>query len=459
MELGNHSPQEDRGKRIKQVCLVSIISILIALFPIGISGKWFGVALLIATMIILVFAYFQADRNHVDRAAIIIILTISGLMLAFSWLNEGLRDEALLIFPTMVTYSVLVGSSRVANGLIVAVLINITAMGLAVDFDLMTFVTPDDGIERAIPILIIFAATGYSLKLLGNDLIKANRALKQSKEELEDRVEERTRELSDSLSELQHAQSELIESEKMASLGKLVAGVAHEINTPIGIAVTASSHLSDAHAQINKKWQDNKLKKSDFDNFLRESQESTDLINANLARAAQLVWDFKNVSVIQTDERRVHVQFDDQLNHIVASLKSELEAKNVTVNRHNTVERSVYIDAVAFAQILTNLITNSLIHGFENRSSGTIDLTITESDNNFILDYRDDGNGIPDETVEQIFDPFVTSKRGQGGTGLGMHIVYNLITHSFGGNIEVDKNSKSGAHFTLSWPVYKSHSQ
>lgn len=449
----NFEKTDNRARRVKQVCLISMLAIIIAIVPVAMSGKWVGLGLLIITALVLVIALWQVKRGRVDLSASIIVVAVSTFMLLYAWLNEGIRDEVLLIFPTMVTYSVLVGSTRIANFLIIIVLLNVGLIGVLVDLGYASFVSSDDGLERAIPIMVIFAATGLSIKMLGIDLSRANKALEQSKAELEDRVEERTRELSESLMQLKRMQSQLVESEKMASMGRLVAGVAHEINTPVGVAITANTYLKDINHNFSQQIESGKVKRSELQKLLEETKQSTKLINSSLQRAAALIGDFKNVSVMKSDKCKAYLKPDEQLEHVISSLKPGLESANVSITIKAQDVGKMAFDPVAFMQILTSLIDNSLIHGFSRKQSGEISITLYKKEQQIYLDYADDGVGIPGEIQHQIFEPFVTTNRGTGGSGLGMHIVYNLITHSFGGTIELDKAAEKGAHFILSWPV------
>ena len=277
---------------------------------------------------------------------------------------------------------------------------------------------------------------------------------------LEALVEERTKELAqrsadleDSLEHLKAAQASLVMQEKMASLGGLVAGVAHEINTPIGVVFSCSTMLFDKTKVFNQAVTDGKLKKSELTEFLHVSMEATGLISSNISQAAELVKTFKTVSADRTSDSRRTFDICAYINSVVVSLSPEYNK-----NRHKVVldfDREVEIDSYpgSFAQILSNLIVNSVVHGFDGRTAGTITIKIICLGNIVTLEYSDNGCGIPDEHLNSIFDPFYTTKRGIGNcTGLGMHIVWNIVHKNLGGTVLIDSNVYEGVKFVITFP-------
>ncbi len=242
---------------------------------------------------------------------------------------------------------------------------------------------------------------------------------------------------------------ELVESEKMASLGGLVAGIAHEINTPIGISFTASSYLEQQTEIFYTSVNDNTLKKSSLDEYCQVAFETSKLIVSNLDKAAQLIHSFKQVAVDQTSDFKRLFNLKSYLNDIVLSLKPQYKKANHSIEI--LCPESLSIDSYpgALSQIFTNLILNSIIHGFENRKSGFIRIEVIVDNEDVTIVYSDDGCGISEDVIGKIFEPFYTTKRGSGGTGLGLSIAYNLVKSKLKGNLIVSSDVGKGTIFTI----------
>ncbi|MEH6625390.1 MAG: ATP-binding protein [Motiliproteus sp.] len=287
---------------------------------------------------------------------------------------------------------------------------------------------------------------------------EAEKALEQLNAELEQRVQNRTeqlqqtnKELRTTLDQLRTTQEKLIESEKMAALGGLVAGVAHEINTPIGIGFTAASFLktqSKDHLRDQQLPEQQRL-------FAELTLESSELIEHHLERAAQLVSAFKRVSVDQSSEHRRRFSLKEYLDEIVLSLKPKLKKTQHRIAISCSEEIMLDSYPGAYYQIITNLILNSLIHGFENTNSGHIEISTEIRGKQLRLNYHDDGVGIPKGFERRLFEPFVTTKRNQGCSGLGMHIAFNLVTQLLHGEIRCLQDKHGGAFFQIDLPLEK----
>lgn len=285
------------------------------------------------------------------------------------------------------------------------------------------------------------------------ELSQANKELLKHKEHLEELVNDRTEELRDSLENLKKAQDFLIQSEKMAALGGLVAGVAHEINTPVGIGVTAASFLDVKTTEIEQKFNSNTLKKSNLKEYFDIARDSSRMLLSNMRRAAELIQSFKQVAVDQASKERRKFMMKDYMTEILVSLNSKFKRSKHSIDIICDEDIEVNSFPGAFSQIMTNLIMNSLKHGFEDIDVGHIMITIERNGDNVKVIYTDDGKGIPRKNLVKVFDPFFTTKRGQGGSGLGMHIVYNLVTQSLGGNITCDSVENEGTEFVIDFPV------
>jgi signal transduction histidine kinase len=292
-----------------------------------------------------------------------------------------------------------------------------------------------------------------------NALKQAEAALLALNEQLESRVERRTADLQDANRELRRAleqltlaQRQLLESEKLASLGGLVAGIAHEINTPLGVSVTAASHLQEEAQRLTKQFADNTLTRSDLQRFEQTARESADLILRNLRRADRLVKSFKQVAVDQSSEDRRVVDLGQCLNEILTTLGPSLKKTPHKVEVLCPPGLVLETWPGVLYQIVTNLVMNSLLHGLAPDQAGTIRIRAERHDGEVELDYRDDGRGMDEAVRAHVFEPFFTTRRGQGGSGLGMHIVYNLVTQVLKGQIRCESAPGQGVRFHLVWP-------
>ncbi|NVK54250.1 MAG: HAMP domain-containing histidine kinase [Alteromonadaceae bacterium] len=278
---------------------------------------------------------------------------------------------------------------------------------------------------------------------------------------LEDEVSQRTvalksanSELISTLEKLHQFQHQIVENEKMASLGDMVAGVAHEVNTPIGLGITASTMMLDRLAVIDQQFKDKTLKASSMQRFISESRENLNIIYRNLDRAAQLISSFKQVAVDQSSEEPRDINVRQLIDETLMSLQPRLKKVSHQISIECAPTLNVTCKAGPLNQILINLVMNSLIHAFENIEVGHIDIKVSLTDEQKLkIIYSDNGNGIPDGIKNRIFDPFVTTKRGQGGSGLGMHLVFNLVTQALNGNIRLHSEKGKGVEFTVIIPV------
>jgi PAS domain S-box-containing protein len=271
-------------------------------------------------------------------------------------------------------------------------------------------------------------------------------------QELEERVRDRTVELHDYVENLKEAQEHLIQSERMAALGGLVAGVAHEINTPVGIGFTASSYLRTTTQKFQLKVKEGGLSVEDLDTYLESVNSSTNLIINNLDRAGELVKSFKSVAVDQTSQEKRTFNLKDYINEILLSLHPKLKRTKHTVKVQCPDKFKLDNFPGALSQIITNLVENSMIYGFEGIESGDITISVAVANDIVSLSYSDNGVGMKKKTVKQLYEPFFTTKRNQGGSGLGMHIVFNLVTHKLKGTIECHSAKGKGTRFDITFP-------
>ncbi len=290
-------------------------------------------------------------------------------------------------------------------------------------------------------------------------LLRLNKELEKYSHTLEDKVSERTFKLEeakkaaeDTLQQLKTTQEQLVEAAKMSELGNLVAGVAHEINTPVGIGVTAASRLETLTKEIVVLYKNSKMKRADLDKYLDSTQQGSNLILKNLTRAADLIQSFKKVAVDQAGEQQRIFNLYEYLHEVLTTLRPEFKRTQhqIVIECNTDIVLSSYPGV--FSQIITNFVMNSLIHGFRDKSEGQMKITAHQTNEELILRYSDDGRGIPVDVVSKVFDPFFTTNRQGGGSGLGMHIVYNLVTHQLNGLIQCESKVGEGTTFIISLP-------
>jgi PAS domain S-box-containing protein len=277
-------------------------------------------------------------------------------------------------------------------------------------------------------------------------LKRAQAKLEQLNQELEGRVATRTH-------ELEQAMAQLLESEKLAALGSLVAGVAHELNTPIGNVLAVASTLQDDVSSFSHKLLSGEARRSDVEHSAQRLQEASTLIERNAARAAKLINDFKEVAVDQSSTRRRDFDLRAVVDEVVATSRPIFKGTVHAV--HIEVPQGIQMDSFPgpLEQVLTNLLHNSVHHGFEGLAQGNVTLTAERLGDTVVLTYEDDGRGIPEANLPHIFEPFYTTKLGKGGSGLGLYIVYNLVTHVLGGQLSAESTTPQGTRFVLRLPL------
>jgi signal transduction histidine kinase len=286
--------------------------------------------------------------------------------------------------------------------------------------------------------------------------VKLNSSLEEKVQQRTMALKEANNELIQTLEKLHQFQRQMVQNEKMASLGDMVAGVAHEVNTPIGLGVTASTMMLDRLSDMRKAFEDKTLKASSLSKFIAEGEENLNIIYRNLARAAELISSFKQVAVDQSSENNRVFSFAKLMDEILMSMRPKLKKVNHVINVNCADNLVIESKAGPINQIMINLIMNSIIHGFEDVDKGQIDINIELVDNAKIrIEFIDNGKGIPEHLRKRIFDPFVTTKRGQGGSGLGMHLVYNLVTQALNGSISIISEEGQGVQFRILFPVKK----
>ncbi|MCK9561955.1 MAG: tetratricopeptide repeat protein [Bacteroidales bacterium] len=350
---------------------------------------------------------------------------------------------------------------------------NSTQNGVTVNYDLQTKNSAGDEMWVNVTLTPIFNEQGeiHKLVMIDSDISALKRAeveIRAQKNQIENQKEELTQqrddvlvqskeleakkeELTRTLNELQIAQNKLVESEKMAALGGLVAGISHEINTPVGVGTAAATSLQTQINDLQELFESKKMKLSDLQNFIDTAQKACDLILKNLTRTAELVKSFNQVSVDNMSEQKRSFNLHEYLHDISRSLAPKLKGRKISLSIEcpETIELHSYPGA--FAQIFTNLIVNSLVHAFDELDEGQITIHVDDMPGAISLRYADTGKGISKENQEKIFDAFFTTNP-QVGTGLGMNITYNLITQKLHGEVTLQSELGKGVVFTITIP-------
>ena len=270
------------------------------------------------------------------------------------------------------------------------------------------------------------------------------------------KLEQQNEVLNQTLDTLKSAQAELVSQEKLASLGGLVAGVAHEINTPLGICVTATSHMVEELTMLKKQLDSDDLTKEGLLEFVDIFDQSLRIMTTNSQRGAALVRSFKQVAVDQSSESVREFDLRVYLDEILFSLQPKLKGKKITINIDcpNGIAMNTYPGALS--QVITNMLTNSLMHGFDGRPKGQVNISARTENSMVFINYDDDGIGLEEYALEKLFEPFFTTKRGQGGSGLGTHIVYNMVTGPLAGTIKATSSPGNGLHYQMKIPCRRS---
>lgn len=280
-----------------------------------------------------------------------------------------------------------------------------------------------------------------------------NQALQDANQHLEQRVAERTASLESALGTLERAQKEIIQTEKLASLGRLVAGVAHELNTPIGNALTVTTTLEEHVRVLTDQFTSNLLRRSDLENTLNRLNEGLVLATSNMKRCAALVADFKQVSVDTASDQRRPFDLANVSTELLNMLQPVLRKAGCEVVRELAPDLACDGYPGRYGQVLTNLVMNAVIHAFEPGSAGVLRVTVQAVGPDTVsLTVSDNGIGMDDQVRTRVFDPFFTTKMGRGGTGLGMNIVHGIVQHVLGGSIDISSSLGHGTTVTVTMP-------
>lgn len=304
----------------------------------------------------------------------------------------------------------------------------------------------------------IFEVDGERMAIIAALDISAERAMERRMHDLNAQLRQQVATDSDQLhahrTNLSKLQLELIRAERMAALGALVAGVAHEMNTPLGNCITVSTALEEDLHHTSQLVAGGTVRRSELTQFFERAERGQHLLSRNLQRAGELIASFKQVAVDQDSEHRRTFEVAPWLRELLLTLTPMY--KNTPFQLNGEAEPGLLMDSFpgALGQVVVNLINNSLMHGFEGRSQGVMCLTVwSHPPDQLQLIYSDNGRGISPEHLARVCDPFFTTKLGQGGSGLGMHIVYNLVTNLLGGELALESPDGKGVKIIITLPL------
>lgn len=255
----------------------------------------------------------------------------------------------------------------------------------------------------------------------------------------------------DTNEQLDETKKLLVEADKMANLGNLVAGATHEISSPLGVGITSISHLVDITQKLQEDYKNEVMTQSDFETYLDTTLELSKMTYINLEKASDLIKSFKTIAVDQALDDKKVFDLEEYIKQLVFSLNYVLKKVNVTVDVKATKKIKIESYAGVFSQIFTNLINNSVKHGFEDLTNGKIEIFLETDEKSVTIVYKDNGKGIEQEKMPLIFDKFYTTKKGKGGTGLGLNIIKDLVENRLGGTIECKSSKNQGVEFKITF--------
>ena len=451
-----------RQRAIVAVQTAFLIGALIVVFfdP----GGWPIILAILGSAGLSAMSIWMATHNRPVAAAFVLALQFLVLPTYLALTALGTYDSAMLIYPAGMIAMAVVTKPRPTAAFASLCMACVSAVALSTYNNWIGNKSFADFIANnpvdIVAAMVIVGFAGVVSTYVSVILTGVLRKLADHQATLEHNIFLRTRELADSNDELRlavlnldQARAELVRGEKLAGLGSLVAGVSHELNTPIGNSAVAASALLHHVAEFRQQVEGGTLRKSDLQVFLSRCGEGADLIVSSTQRAAELVASFKQVAVDQTSDRRREFDLAETVQDVLRSMRPSFKGHDWKIVCD--IPQGIHCDGYPgpLGQVIANLVQNAVLHGFSDRMQGTLQVKAALLDNErVLLTVADDGHGIPAESLTKIFDPFFTTRLGQGGSGLGLTIVHNLATVMLGGQIDAASTVGEGTCFTLRFP-------
>ena len=410
---------------------------------------WFGDGLgLLMFAPILMLASCASEYNPSWRRIDVLVLAVIALQLvAMFVLREG-RDGSLLLTPMLILpFAVLLAMrfNILWTALGVAAIALVTARMAATGLSPFGDPETSGSIVRTQEFILTLSVICLGIAIF-------RQTLRQSELALEEKVDARTAELADNLVYLKKMQAELIHSAKLASLGTLVAGVAHELNTPIGVIIMAVTTLKQHTLDLNTLICEKKIRRTALEAFCSNLVEEANLIERNVARTASLIASFKNISVDQKSEERRSFDLEQMINENLLTLLPVLKRQNLTLKID--IPAAIEFDSYPgpLGQVMSGLINNALLHAFAGRKQGQILIRARQASQQVLIEVIDNGVGVSDANAQRAFDPFFTTRMGTGSSGLGLYIANNIVTGILGGTIALESCLEQGTLLRLYLP-------
>jgi signal transduction histidine kinase len=454
--------------RYRQRAIVAIQTAFIAgacaLFAF-ITASWPIMCSIVASGMFSTLSIVLAKKEKSAAAALILGTQFLVLPTYLGFTSLGTFDSVMLIYPAGMLAISVVGKPRQTAIFSLLTMACAAFVGLSTlnnwigntSFSSIVATNPVDIVAT----LVIIGFAGIVSTYVSTILTGVLRTLADHQAMLEERILRRTLDLATSNDELRlavnnldEARAELVRGEKLAGLGSLVAGVSHELNTPIGNTAVAASALLHHVNTFRDQVAAGILRKSELQVFLTRCSEGAELIVSSSQRAAELVASFKQVAVDQTSDRRRMFLLDEVVMDVLRSMRPSFKGRDWTIDCE--IPEGIRCDGYPgpLGQVITNLVQNAVFHGFRDLASGSINISARMHDvKNVLITVRDNGHGISNENLKKVFDPFFTTRLGQGGSGLGLTIVHNLVTVMLGGRIEVESVLGQGTTFSLTLPL------
>ena len=455
METKKDSVSGKKRRRLKQVFWLTQIALIFTFLHRTLTlGFTANEAVILFTMISLVGIYAFGKYYSVVHGIGLFLFTLTLFFCFMIWKNDGTRDEVIFGFPAIICFAAMLEQKKLFGGLFLLISFNLLAVGIANDLNWIHHGNSGSSLTSSIVLVTIFIVITYAISVVVNEWLKVNRKLTEHKTNLEATVLQRTQALEKSLLQLKEAQQQLVQNEKMASMGRLVAGVAHELNTPVGISITANSVVQDDLITLQRDFSQQQLTKSQLESVIDKTIESNKIALSNLHRASALITEFKQAAVENNPHPIDTFNLSQLIDNVIESLHSKTRLLSVDIVRQYPTDLPMMSSPSALSQILESLFINSLIHAFKDNDSPRIEVSAKIDEQDVVITYSDNGIGMPDNVKEQVFEPFYTTKRSEGNTGLGLHIVYNLMTYGLHGSIEIDSEFSHGVRFELRLPTH-----